>query len=181
MSLIRQLTLSWKIRILLFIWVSSTLFFVLKFASSSSNQEDVAISTRIQQAVDYIAKQEQINTELRNLVDDYISDSSFSKDKKRKFVENVNHRLDISKNFKNNEGEPNSEYEHLRRRVKTNIKEFWNFVEAESKRLKGSSDFLEQANEHRMCVTETYNILTKEKNKNEIFNFLGLFLMTWID
>lgn len=158
MNLVRQLTLSWKIRILLFIWVSSTLFFVLKFASSSSNQEDIAISTRIQQAVDYIAKQEQINTELRLLVDDYISDSTFSKDKKIKFVENVNNRLDISKSVRNNEGEPNSEYELLRRRVKTNIKEFWSYVESESRRLQGTSenvlkDFLEQANEHKMYVT----------------------------
>lgn len=157
MNVIRQISLSWKIRILLIIWVSSTLFFILKFASSSNNLEDVALSTRIQQAVDYIAKQEQINSELRNLVDDYISDSSFSKEKKRKFVEDVNHRLDISKTFTNKEGEPNSEYEHLRRRVKTNIKEFWNYVEAESKRLPGPSenvlkDFLEQANDHKMYV-----------------------------
>lgn len=157
MSLIRQLTLSWKIRIILFIWVFSTLFFVLKFASSSSSPEDVALSSRIQQAVDYIAKQEQINSELRNLVDDYISDSSFSKDKKRKFVENINHKLDISQSYKNNEGEPNSEYENLRRRVKTNVKEFWNYVEAENKRLGGqgssegaAKDFLEQAKEHKM-------------------------------
>lgn len=157
MSLIRQLSLSWKIRILLLIWVSSTLFFILKFTSSSTNQEDTALSSRIQQAVDYIAKEEQINFDLRNLVDEYVRDSSFSKDKKRKFVENVNHKLDISKTFKNNEGEPNSEYEHLRRRVKTNIKEFWSYVESESKRLQGTSeivlkDFLEQANDHKMYV-----------------------------
>lgn len=156
MNLIRQLSSSWKVRILLFIWLSSTFLLILKFASST-NQEDNILSTRIQQAVDYIAKHEEVNNQLRNLVDDYISDPSFSKDKKRNFVENVNNKLEITKNIKTNDGEPNSEYEHLRRRVKTNIQEFWNYVESESKRLQGSSDgllkdFLQQANDHRMYV-----------------------------
>lgn len=136
------------------IWGLSIILFIFKFTNSNSTDDCTVLNQRMQSAADYIAKQEQINFELRNLVDDYISDPSFSKEKKNKFVENINNKLDISNGYNSNSEGPTAEYEHLRRRLYSNIQEFWSYVQSETKRLhpsgeNGAREFLELAHEHK--------------------------------
>jgi len=160
-----SLTTTWTKILLVFIalWGISVFVFILK-SSGTGGEVDSAMEQRLTAALDYIQRVDDLNADLRNLVDDYISDSSSSKDKLKKFAEQVNTKLELgSRSEIDRKDSPHAEYEQLRRRVKTNIHEFWSYVQAEAKTLhqggKNYEEFMELAREHEQSLLNDMNRL----------------------
>uniref|UniRef100_U5EZ81 Alpha-(1,6)-fucosyltransferase n=1 Tax=Corethrella appendiculata TaxID=1370023 RepID=U5EZ81_9DIPT len=177
--LLRQiLGLNTWVRVLIIfisLWAILIFVFVSKLNNGNSSDTDKAIK-RLNQALTYLEQSKKINSELKLLIDEYINDNSYQPDKKQKFIDNVGSKLDVD--FLPNQfggfaeaayqqpakGVPDVEYEKLRRRVTTNIQEFWNYVHAEvqkvEKKLNVDSPELKKslanlqslANEHKQSL-----------------------------
>lgn len=149
---------SWSRILLLFIAIWGICIFIFVFKSSGVSESDSVLEQRLTAALDYVQRVDELNADLRNLVDDYISDPGSAKDKLKKFADSVNTKLDLGSRAEvERKDSPSLEYEQLRRRVQTNIGEFWNYVQAESKALRESSknfdEFMHLAREHEHSLT----------------------------
>lgn len=111
------------------VWVILVLIFYSKLNTGGANDTEDAFR-RLNQALSYLEKSKQVDQELRTLIDEYISDTSYNR--KQKFVDELGNKLQIqgagAGHFK---GVPSLEYEQLRRRVYSNTQELWNFLNSE--------------------------------------------------
>lgn len=160
---LRQFNLnsSWT-KILLFfaaIWsISTFIYILLSFGSGEVTGEDAALEQRLNAALDYVQRVDELNADLRNLVDEYITDTSgSSKERLKKFADQVNNKLALGGRVEvDRKDNPSLEYEHLRRRVQSNVAEFWNYVQSEAKLMhdgvKNYDEFMQQAQEHEFSL-----------------------------
>lgn len=141
------------------VWVLLVLIFYSKLNTGNGGDGDDTIR-RLNQALDYLEKSKQVDQGLRNLIDDYLSDTSYNR--KQKFVDELGNKLQIhgagAGRFK---GVPSLEYEQLRRRVSGNTEELWNYLHSEVEKIARRSspdvaapleNFLSLAREHKRSL-----------------------------
>lgn len=151
------------------VWVILVLVFYSKLNTGSGGDTEDAFR-RLNQALAYLEKSKQVDQELRNLIDEYLSDNSFNR--KQKFVDELGNKLQVqgsgAGHFK---GVPSLEHEQLRRRVYGNTQELFNFLHSEmlkvgkiSKRnspevIAPIENFLSLASEHKHSLLNDLNQL----------------------
>lgn len=157
-----------QILIFIAIWGLLIYVFISKFPGSSDEQNNIK---KINAALLELEKSKQVNNELKLLIDEYVSDITNNPEQKLNLLRRIESKFHDESSAQNEHihraGEPSLEYEQLRRRVNTNIEEFWSYVHSEvthvQKTLKNGavetpelnkqlSNFLSLANEHKRFV-----------------------------
>ncbi|XP_031629119.1 alpha-(1,6)-fucosyltransferase [Contarinia nasturtii] len=156
MSVLRQvLGLSAWIRalvIFVLLWGLLVLIFASKLSgpnASSLSNEDYT-NHRLNQAIEFLEESKRRNSELKQLIDEFLSDKSLPEEQRQRLISDIEAKLDEkpSKSFGNslrrfsgnelivsNGMTPISEYEELRRRVRSNVLEMYNYVGTELTKL----------------------------------------------
>lgn len=119
----------------LFVWSIAAFLFATKLNSPVSNSNNLELqSKRINRAIAYIDQSRQQNDKLRELLDQFIRDTPNELLTRNDFLKNLQSALQTP-TFALNVVEPKLEYELMRRRVETNIGEFWNLVHSELNKI----------------------------------------------
>lgn len=158
-----------QILIFIIIWGLLIYVFITKFPGGSSDEQNS--NKKINAALLELEKSKQVNNELKLLIDEYVSDNTNNPEQKLNLLRRIESKFHDESSAQNanihRAGEPSLEYEQLRRRVSTNIEEFWSYVHSEvshvQKTLKNGavetpelnkqlSNFLSLANEHKRFV-----------------------------
>lgn len=136
MSVLRQfLALNTWIRVLILfvlVWGCIMYIFASKLNTPNISEQDNTMR-RLNQAMQILEQSKQKNNELKVLIDDFMSDQP-NQPSAQKFIESLESRL--SQPGKLSNGEPSLEYEKLRRRVRLNTQEFWNYFSSELLKIK---------------------------------------------
>ncbi|XP_058450706.1 alpha-(1,6)-fucosyltransferase [Malaya genurostris] len=130
--ILRQLTgLNNWVRVLagfIAVWVILVVIFYSKLNTSSGGDNDNT-ERRLNQALAYLEKSKQVDQELRNLIDEYLSDTSYNR--KQKFIDELGNKLQIQGAGAGRFKGVSLEYENMRRRVASNTEELWNYLHSE--------------------------------------------------
>ncbi|ETN58391.1 alpha-(1,6)-fucosyltransferase [Anopheles darlingi] len=134
-----------------FVWALFVLIFYSKLNTSAtsgniggSGPEAKAALQRLEHALQQLEQSKHIDHELRSMLDQYMAEVGASADRKQRFFDELDDKLqqeDLaaveggvlmsgSRNLRPRTA-PSLEYERLRRRVQTNTQELWNFVQSE--------------------------------------------------
>lgn len=134
MSLVRQfLGLSTWIRALIIfvlLWGFLVYIFASKLNVPPASEQDNTVR-RINQALEMLEHTKQKNEELRQLIDDFLSDQP-NHLSAQKFIQSLESRMQESHGLP----EPSVEYERLRRRIRLNTQELWNYFSSELNKIK---------------------------------------------
>lgn len=152
MSMLRHfMALSTWVRVLvafLFVWGLLVFIFASKLNAPLLPADSAGHALqRLNQAVAYLEQSKQKNAELRELIDELLSDKSLRPEHRQKLIADIQNQLlaQSTSRFGQHDGgaggggtagEPSLEYEQLRRRVYSNTQEMWRFVQHEVQQLR---------------------------------------------
>ncbi|XP_055380359.1 alpha-(1,6)-fucosyltransferase [Condylostylus longicornis] len=132
--------------IVIVLWAFLVYLFAIKLLNPQYNSDPDDAVRRVNQALKSLEESRQRNVELTKVFDFFISeDNKEEQVKLLRSIENPNFgRLSSI-------GAPSSEYEQIRRRIRTNTQEFWNFFSSELEQIrlkcsKTNPDLLKQIN-----------------------------------
>lgn len=163
------MSFSRHIIVFLLIWALLIYIFVSKLSASGGvNKHDENIE-KLNRALAYIESSNQLDNELRQLLDEFSNDVVNS-DNKVDLIKRIRSKLSDDAGAKHSRSSvnqkliiPSIEHEQYRRRIGSNIAELWNFISTETQQLQKSlsnnndaqqalkqlSNFVDLAREHK--------------------------------
>jgi glycoprotein 6-alpha-L-fucosyltransferase len=132
-----------QILIFIGVWALLIYVFLIKLNSTSGVKESEEFH-KLNQALTYLEKSKSLDTELRQLLDEYTNDIT-NGDSKLELLKRINSKFQEAPSEKSmftssnqQQGVPSPEYEVYRKRVGTNIQELWNYIFAEAQKIEKS-------------------------------------------
>lgn len=152
----------------LLIWALLIFIFITKLSGSSGGIRQDENIEKLNRALSYLESSNQLDNELRQLLDEFSNDVVNS-DNKVDLIKKIRAKLSDDAGFQNSRSSnkkliiPSIEHEQYRRRIGSNIAELWNFISTETQQLQKSlsnnndaqqalkqlSNFVDLAREHK--------------------------------
>lgn len=152
----------------LLIWALLIFIFITKLSGSSGGIRQDENIEKLNRALSYLESSNQLDNELRQLLDEFSNDVVNS-DNKVDLIKKIRAKLSDDAGFQNARSSnkkliiPSIEHEQYRRRIGSNIAELWNFISTETQQLQKSlsnnndaqqalkqlSNFVDLAREHK--------------------------------
>lgn len=167
--------MSFSRQILIFICIWGLLIYVfLTKLNGSTSSRELDDESRLNFAISSLEKSKNIDSELKNLLDEYVNDVA-SPDKKFEMLRRISAKFDNSvinqsPTGSSKKGVPTLEYEELRRRTTTNIGELFNYMTAELDKVEKAVKN-ELGGQQALKILKNFNDLAKEHKRLKIVQF----------
>lgn len=131
-----------------FIWGVLVFIFASKLNMPQPSDSAHNAIQRLNQAIAYLEQSKQKNAELRDLINELLSDKSLRPEHRQKLITDIQTQLaeqppasgSLHFNGRGSDStgnnEPSLEYEQLRRRISSNTQEMWRYVQHEMQQLR---------------------------------------------
>ena len=156
------------------IWALLIYVFLTKLNNTSTIQSEENL--KLENLRTYLESTRTIDEELRKILDEYINEGP-NNESKLEFLKKINQKLQESSGDNNQQlegGTPSIEYENYRRRLGSNVAEYWNHVSAGAEKiekllksddsqqaLKELSSFMQLNTEHKRSLKNDLEKLAK--------------------